>query len=410
MTSTAISRKAVEAARETVPDGAAPLARVVVVGLIGFLTLVDLFATQAILPTLARVYRVAPAAMGFAVNAGTIGMAAAGLAAALFSQKVPRRTGVWLSLALLAIPTVSLAFAPGLAAFTALRIAQGAFMATAFTLTMTYLAEQSGAEETATLLAAYVTGVVASNLIGRLVSSTVADILGLRANFYVFAALNIAGAALAFASLKRTRPIAAGTTAPGPALARAAAHLSNNCLRCCFGIGFCILFAFIGAFTYVNFVLARPPFSLAPMQLGLVYFVFAPSMITTPLAGRIASRFGPRPSFWGSLGLACVGLPLLLAPNLPLVLAGLTLVGVGTFFAQAAATGFVGRAAKSDRAAASGLYLTSYYLGGLVGAAVLGQVFDRLGWPATVAGVGASLLVASALAALLRRSTAGASR
>jgi len=39
------------------------LMRRVLVGLIGFLTLVDLFAAQAILPTLARMYHVAPSAM-----------------------------------------------------------------------------------------------------------------------------------------------------------------------------------------------------------------------------------------------------------------------------------------------------------------------------------------------------------
>src|SRR5215469_11004196 len=179
----------IAAAAVTTPArNAQALVRVVVVGLIGFLTLVDLFATQAILPTLARVYRVTPAAMGFAVNAGTIGMAAAGLPVALFSQRVPRRTGVWISLAVLAIPTLALAAAPNLAAFTTLRIAQGVFMSTAFTLTMTYLAEQSSAQETATLLAAYVTGVVASNLVGRLISSTVANAFGLAVNFYVFAA------------------------------------------------------------------------------------------------------------------------------------------------------------------------------------------------------------------------------
>ena len=39
-----------------------------------------------------------------------------------------------------------------------------------------------------------------------------------------------------------------------------------------FGIGFCILFVFIGTFTYVNFVLVREPHSLAPMTLGLIPF------------------------------------------------------------------------------------------------------------------------------------------
>jgi MFS transporter, YNFM family, putative membrane transport protein len=75
---------------------------------------------------------------------------------------------------------------------------------------------------------------------------------------------------------------------------------------------------------------------------------------------------------------------------------------VGTFFAQATATGFVSKAATTDRAAASGLYLASYFFGGLVGSAVLGQVFDWYGWPACVGCIGLSLMVAAVLAAKLR--------
>jgi len=43
----------------------------------------------------------------------------------------------------------------------------------------------------------------------------------------------------------------------------------------------------------------------------------------------------------------------------------LALVGVGTFFALAVTTGFVGRAARSDRGAASGLHLAAYLSGEL---------------------------------------------
>ena len=64
---------------------------------------------------------------------------------------------------------------------------------------------------------------------------------------------------------------------------------------------------------------------------------------------------------------------------------------VGKNNAQATATGFVGRAATTDRGSASGLYLASYFLGGLVGSAVLGQVFDCLGWTACVIGIGAAM-------------------
>jgi predicted MFS family arabinose efflux permease len=142
------------------------------------------------------------------------------------------------------------------------------------------------------------------------------------------------------------------------------------------------------------------------MAIGVVYFVFLPSMVTTPAAGRIAARFGARRSFMASLGVALAALPLLLTASLPAILTGLAIVAAGTFFAQAIATGFVSRAAKHDRTAASGLYLSCYYFGGLAGAAIVGRIFDAAGWPASVGVVAAALAVAALLAASLKQSTA----
>jgi MFS transporter, YNFM family, putative membrane transport protein len=379
-------------------DAAAVLFRSGVYGLIAFLTVVDLFATQAILPSLVKHYGVTPAAMGTAVNASTLGMAVAGLAVALVSRHIDRRRGVVASLALLSIPTALLAVAPDLSTFTLLRIVQGLCMSSAFALTIAYMGENCSAEDTAGALAAYITGNVASNLVGRLLSAGVADHLGLAANFYVFSVLNLLGAVLVYFYLRHAKPMPAMGPATRSPLASWGEHLRNPSLRASFAIGFCILFAFIGTFTYVNFVLVREPYSISPMALGLVYFVFLPSIVTTPLAGRAVGRFGARPTFWGALALAAAGLPLLLSQNLGAVLAGLALVGVGTFFAQATATAFVSRAATSDRGSASGLYLASYFTGGLAGSAVLGQLFDGFGWTACVAGIGAALAVAAVLA------------
>ncbi|MBI1779482.1 MAG: MFS transporter [Proteobacteria bacterium] len=383
------------------PRNLGALLRNLLVGLTAFLTVVDLFATQAILPSLVKAYGVTPAAMGVAVNASTMGMAVAGLLVAAFSRHIDRRNGILVSLALLAIPTALLASAPSLAVFTLLRIVQGVFMCTAFTLMLAYLGEHLSAKDAAGAAAAYITGNVASNLVGRLMSAGLADHFGLAWNFYAFAMLNLAGAALVYFTLSRSRPEAmAGSGARSP-WASWKEHLSNGALRASFGIGFCILFAFIGTFTYVNFVLVREPLAVSPMALGFVYFVFAPSIVTTPLAGGIRDRFGTRQTFWGSLAVAGAGLPLLLAPSLPVVLAGLALVGIGTFLAQAMATAFVGRAATADRGSASGIYLACYFLGGLVGSAVLGQIFDRLGWAACVGGVALALGLAGVLAVRL---------
>ena len=102
-----------------------------------------IFAAQAILPSLVRAYNTTPAMMGFAVNASTIGMAIAGVVVALISRYLNRRHGIWISLAMLAIPTTLLASAPDITGFMLLRVAQGLCMSTAFTLTMAYLAERS---------------------------------------------------------------------------------------------------------------------------------------------------------------------------------------------------------------------------------------------------------------------------
>src|SRR5829696_2472890 len=100
-------------------------ARTLLIGLIAFLTVIDLFGTQAILPALTKAYGVTPAAMGFAVNATTMGMAIAGLGVAYFSRHIDRRRGILVALTLLALPTALLAVAPNLAVFTVCALRKG---------------------------------------------------------------------------------------------------------------------------------------------------------------------------------------------------------------------------------------------------------------------------------------------
>ncbi len=385
---------------------AAAALRFAVIATTAFLTLVDLFAAQAILPVLVRAYAVSPAMMAVVVNASTFGMAAGGLGVALFGRRIDRRLGILLSLALLAVPTMLLSFLPDLATFAALRIAQGVCMSVAFTLTLAYLGEHAGAADTAAAFAAYITGNVASNLIGRLVAAGVADHFGLTNTFYTFAGLNIAGALLVWFTVKVTPRMATETASGG---AGWVGHLRNPRLLAGFGVGFCILFAFLGTFSFVNFVLVRAPLSLGMMQVGLVYFVFLPSIFTTPVAGRVARRIGVRAGLWVGLGVALLGLPLLLLPSLDFVLTGMVLIAVGTFFAQAIATGYIGHTANTDRGAASGMYLASYFIGGLCGSVVLGRLFDSAGWPACVAGIAISLAVACLLVVPMRPAAPAAS-
>jgi MFS transporter, YNFM family, putative membrane transport protein len=76
------------------------------------------------------------------------------------------------------------------------------------------------------------------------------------------------GAVLVYFTIARTEAMAMDGAAGSSVFEAWRLHLRNPRLRAAFGIGFCILFAFIGTFTYVNFVLVRSPLSLGPMALA----------------------------------------------------------------------------------------------------------------------------------------------
>ena len=97
------------------------------------------------------------------------------------------------------------------------------------------------------------------------------------------------------------------TATMGGAFSVLRGHLRNPALRTSFAIGFVILFAFIGTFTYVNFVLVRSPISLSMMSVGLIYFVFVPAVLTTLFAGLVVRRIGVRPAFICAIVFALAG-------------------------------------------------------------------------------------------------------
>jgi predicted MFS family arabinose efflux permease len=361
------------------------------------LTLLDLFGPQAIAPVLTAAFNITPAHMGIAINAATIGMAVSGLVTACVADRIERKPVMVLALLALSVPTFLLALAPDLATFAMLRVVQGLLMCASFTVAIAYVAEEWGPSGAAPLvMAAYVTGNVASNLLGRLLAGSAAQYADWRDAFFLLAAINLFGGLLLWLTLPRGGQLRR-TRRATTIVSALRAHLADPRLRGAYGIGFLILFSFIGVFTYVNFLLSRPPFSLSPAALGALYSVFLASLVATPAAGPAVRSIGDTASI--SLGalVSLGGVLLTLAPTIPIVMAGLALVGVGTFFSQAVATGFTGRAGGDAKAAAGGLYLAAYYSGGICGALLLGLVYDTWAWPGCVAVTGAAFVLMAAI-------------
>jgi MFS family permease len=85
------------------------------------------------------------------------------------------------------------------------------------------------------------------------------------------------------------------------------------------------------------------------------------------------------------MSVGITGALLTLAPWLPVIIAGLALVGTGVFVAQATASSYIGSVTHEDRGLAVGIYSTFYYVGGSAGGALPALFWNVGGWPACVA-------------------------
>ena len=371
-----------------------------IMALASFFTLVDLFGPQAIVPVLTNAFATSPGLMGIIVNAATLGMAITGVATACVADRFERKRVMVAALLLLAFPTMLAAFADNVYAFAVLRIAQGSFMCVGFMVAIAYIAEEWGPCGTApVVMSAYVTGNVAANMLGRMIAGAAAQYASWHVAFLAMAALNLSGAALLCAVLPPSRHFRRAAS-KSSIITSMKSHLADPRLNAACLVGSLILFGFIGTFTYVNFRLSRPPFDLSPSTLGLLYTVFVVSLVATPAAGLTIKRFGHRLALLAGSGISVAGVIMTLSDALPIVMTGLALVGGGTFFCQAVATGFTGHIAKHAKAAASGLYLTAYYAGGIVGATSLAAVYSLWGWSGCVAVIVACFALMGPVAGL----------
>ncbi len=360
--------------------------RTLPVVLAGFCAFTSLYATQPLLPLLARIFGASAIRVSLTVTAATLGVAlAAPLAGGVSDRYGRKRTIVWSSAAL-GLCTLLSAFSPGLNALIAWRFLQGVLTPGIFAVTVAYIHDEwtSGSGRAT---AAYVTGTVLGGFFGRFVSGFIASHAPWQAVFVVLGLCNLAGAAAIWRWLPLETRRARGHSSAGLAAIRE--HLKNARLTATYAAGFCVLFSLTSTFTYITFYLAAPPFHLPPSWLGSLFFVYLIGAAITPLSGRWIDRYGQRAAVSVAMAIGIGGIALTLIQNLWAIVAGLAICSTGVFIAQAAASSYIGIAAERNRALAVGLYVTFYYAGGSAGAALPGFLWRSGGWPACVALIAA---------------------
>ncbi|MFC4768410.1 MFS transporter [Effusibacillus consociatus] len=333
-----------------------------------------LYAPQPMLPMLAEVFAISVPTASLAISLPILSLALASLGLAPLSDRWDRKKGILLASFLLIIPSILLCFSQSFTGVLIWRLLQGVCIPGVTALLMAYAAEEFPAEERGRVLGTYVSATVVGGLLGRMIGGILADIFSWQAPFIVFAVVSVLVAIMIW---KLLPPSVHQSKQSSESFL---IHFANPALVGTFFIGFSQFFAFIGIFTYMPFHVSQEPFFLTAGQISLLFVTFIFGVFSAPAAGFLSDRIGRRSTMALGHLTGGAGILLTLYPSIFALIIGLSLMSIGNFASQSAATAYVGDTAVRSRAAATALYQFFYYIGGSLGAWLPGLLWNKYQW------------------------------
>jgi MFS transporter, YNFM family, putative membrane transport protein len=224
-----------------------------------------MYSTQAILPALGREFSVTPSQTGLTVSVVIGALAVGAWFWGPLSDRIGRRQSLVLASALLVVPSLGVAAAPSFQFLLVMRVAQGLCMPGLLTVGVPYVTETFAERIGARSMGLYVSALVLGGLVGRVGVALLTAAFGWRAALAAVAALPLT------ASLVMRRWLPPEPDAPrsaGFSLSTLRATLGNRTLVAATLTGSALFFSFMGVFSYIDFRLERPPFSLSPAAIG----------------------------------------------------------------------------------------------------------------------------------------------
>ncbi|WP_116112097.1 MFS transporter [Austwickia chelonae] len=366
-----------------------------------------LYCTQALMPAISSGLGVDPARASLTVSAATGVMAAAILPMSVLSERFGRGRMIIFSAISASVLGLILPLAPTIWWLIIGRAVQGFLLAGVPATAMAWLSEEIAPGDLPAVMGLYVAGTTVGGLSGRLIPAMALEVTSwpwALAATAVVAALCAGVMTLVMPAPRRFRPKRLRWREESRALAR---HCRDRRLMGLFAVAFLLMGVFVSLYNYLGYHLLAEPFGLSQVEVGAIFLLYLCGTVASARAGSVAARFGRQRVLLAGLGLCLVGMPAVMVDALWSVLLGTAVFTAGFFTVHAVASGWVGALAVRDRAEASGLYLTSYYLGSSLVGYLSGLVFHAYGWQVLVCWLLFLIVAAGVLAlseALLLRS------
>ena len=365
------------------------------------LAVASLYYAQPLLPTMARELGMSPGRAGAIVTTGQLAYAVGLLLIVPLGDLVERRALIVLMTLLSAAGLATTALAPGPALVLVGAALTGLFSVVTQIL-VPFAATLAAPEERGKVLGTVMAGLLLGILLARTVAGALTTLGNWRTVFWAAAGAMLLAAALLRRILPRHHhPVNLNYLG----LLRSIATLfrTERVLRVRALIGLANMGTFSVFWTAMAFLLAGPPYHMAPGRIGLFGLAGAVGALAAYGAGRLSDR--------GKGDLATqVFLAVLLLSWLPLafadrslaaLLAGVLLLDLAVQGVHISNQAAIYRIRPDARSRLTAGYMTCYFIGGAAGSLLSAEAYGRFGWHGVVAvgaGFGALGVIAWVLA------------
>lgn len=366
----------------------------------GVATFAQLYSPQGLLPLISADLDVTADQAALLISASTIGLALAVIPWSFVGDRLGRKPAMTISIIAACVFGVGATLAPSFGLILAFRVLEGVALGGVPALAMAYLNEEVHPAATGESAGTFIAGTVIGGLIGRIVAAPLGEWYHWRIGMAAVLLLAVASAICFLLLTPTARKFQPMTTSLRNAITSITTNLRSPVLIVLYLQGMLLMGGFVAVYNFLGFHLLDEPFNLPVSIVSLVFVAYLMGTVTSPWAGRMASKYRPSQVLMVMTTTMIIAVLLTLIANIWVLLLGV-LIFTGAFFgAHAVASGWAGAAAEGGRAQSTSLYNLCYYTGSSIFGWLGGIFLTQYGWTGTVvmtAGLAALALLATAL-------------
>jgi len=261
-----------------------------------------------------------------------------------------------------------------------LRLLEGFLISAVLTSNMTYISLNVESDKVSLYMSYYIATTIIGGFSGRLISGIVAYILSWRYSFY-FVTLSFAvGALLVFYFIEDNKSVGINKES-GSMFKNYLSVVKNKLYFFVYLAVFCMFFVFAALTNFLPFRIESIDKNSSQIVIALSYSGYLMGIFVSFFATKFIKIFGNQIKTMMFGFLVYMGSVLILnIPNIYIIFGGMFIFCGGMFLIHSVASGFLNKLAHEKKGIINGIYIASYYSGGVIGSYAPGFVYKQYGW------------------------------